>query len=130
MSPEESFAIQGLSIVERATSIIDGDSFEALAKSMDSEDLFYEETRVKLLELKEASGSMYLYTMAPLKGDIWQFIIDGSAEPDDEESFSALGDEEDISEYDSAFRRVLATGRTEASKLVDQGEWGWLILLR
>ena len=123
---EEAFALQGINIVEKAASIIDGDSFEALVNTMDSEDPFYEETRVRLLEIKEFSGSLYLYTMAPLEGDIWMFIIDGSAEPDDE-FFSHLGEEDDTSEYDDAFREVLATGRTEASKLADQGEWGWLI---
>ena len=127
---EETFAMQGNSIMERAASLIDGDSFEALAKSLDEEDPFYEETRVKLLELKKATGSLYLYTMAPLYGDIrqntWRFIIDGSADPDDEE-FSALGEEEDTSDYDEAFRTVLDSGKPEASKLEYQGDWGWLI---
>ena len=129
-SVEEAFALQGISIVERAASFIDGDSFEALVNSMDDTDPFYEETRVELLELKEASACLYLYTMAPVGGDIyqddWIFIIDGSSEMDDE-FFSFLGDEEDTSDYDDAFRRLLVSGETETSRLVDQGEWGWLI---
>jgi len=121
------FAEQGINIAEKAVSLIDGDAFEALAKSLDINDPFYEETRVKLLQLKEASSCLYLYTMAPKSGNLWQFIIDGSTEPDDEEHFSALGDEEEIDEYDFAFQRILASGKTEISGLVDQGEWGWLI---
>ena len=128
---EKTFAVHGISIVERASALIDGDSFEALAKSLDGEDPFYEETRVKLLDLKNAAGSLYLYTMAPMNGDIqhdtWNFIIDGSAETDDMENFSALGLEEDTSDYDSAFRMVLKSGKTETSKLEHQGEWGWMI---
>jgi len=128
---EESFASQGISIVERAAFYIDGDSFEKLAKSMDINDPFYEETRIKLLEIKEVSGCLYLYTMAPLNGDfehnVWQFIIDGSVEPDDEENFSALGDEEDTSDYDDAFKTVVISGKTEPSSLVYQEGWGWLI---
>ena len=103
---EETFAMQGIHIVEKAVSLIDGDSFENLVRSMDKDDPFYKETRIQLLQLKELTGCMYLYTMAPAEGDYWKFIIDGSAEPDDEEYFSDLGDEEDTSDYDDAFKRV------------------------
>ena len=123
----ETFAAQGIFIAEKAASLIDGDSFEALAKSRDSSDPFYEETRVKLLELKDFSDCLYLYTMAPVNGDIWQFVIDGSVEPGDTENFSNIGDEEDTGSYDKAFRQVLISGKTEGSNLVKQEEWGWLI---
>jgi methyl-accepting chemotaxis protein len=123
------FFLQGIHIVEKAASIIDGNSFEALAKSQDEDDPYYEETRVRLLEIKELGGCLFLYTMAPIEGDIWQYVIDGSAEPDDEENFSALGDEEDTSEYDDAFRKVLISGETEFSDLVFQEGWGWLITI-
>ena len=128
---EDTFANQGYAIMDRAVSMIDGDSFEALTQSLDENDPFYEETRLKLLGLKEMSGGLYLYTMAPIGGDFaqdrWQFIIDGSAEMDDDENFSALGHEEDVSEYDEAFKRLLVSGKTESSKLEYQGDLGWLI---
>jgi methyl-accepting chemotaxis protein len=114
----ETFAVQGIHIVEKAASFINGDSFEALVKSQDSSDPFYEETRIKLLQLKEFTNCLYLYTMAPARGNIWKFIIDGSAEPDDEENFSSIGDEEDTSSYDDAFKRVIVSGKTEAADLV------------
>jgi len=123
----ETFALQGISIVEKAASIIDGDSFEALVKSRDSNDPFYEEIRVALLQLRDFSGCKYLYTLAPLKDNIWQIIIDGSAEPDDNENFSNIGTEEDTDTYDDAFNRVLISGKTEYCNLTKQGEWGWLI---
>jgi len=123
----ESFAAQGIYIVEKAVSLIDGDSFETLAKSRDPGDPFYEETRLKLLELKDFSGCKYLYTMAPVNGSIWQFVIDGSAEPDDIENFSNIGDEEDTSSYDDAFRRSWTLGKTQHGNLVKQEGWGWLI---
>jgi methyl-accepting chemotaxis protein len=123
----ETFATQGIFIVEKAASLIDGDSFEALAKSQDSNDPFYEETRVKLLELKDFSGCKYLYTMAPLKGTVWQFVIDGSTEPNDVEHFSNLGDEEERGDSDDAFNRVLVSGKTECGNLVNWEGWGWLI---
>jgi methyl-accepting chemotaxis protein len=121
------FAAHGVSIVEKAADLIDGDSFEALAKSRDSSDPFYEETRVKLLQLKEFTNCVYLYTMAPVSGNTWQFVIDGSTEPDDVENFSNIGDEEDTSAYDNAFRRALVSGNTESGNLVKQEGWGWLV---
>ena len=122
----DTFAVQGIHIVERAASLINGDKFEALSKSLDIEDPFYEETREMLHHLKESSGCIYLYTMALKSGAIWRYIVDGSALPGDE-NFSMLGDEEDTADFDDAFRKVLISGETEISHLVDQGEWGWLI---
>ena len=126
-SVTETFAAQGIYIVEKAVSLIDGDSFEALAESRDLNDPFYEETRVNLLQLRNFANCAYLYTMAPVKDDVWQYVIDGSAEPDDAENFSALGDEEDTSGYDDAFRRAWASGKTESGSLVNQEDWGWLV---
>jgi len=124
----DTFTLQGDVIVEKANSLIDGDSFEALAKSMNIEDPFYEETRLKLLGLKDISGCLYLYTMAPPpSGTVWKFIIDGSAEPDDEENFSPLGKEDDTADYDDAFWETIETGETAHSSLVYQEGWGWLI---
>jgi len=123
----ETFAVQGVFIVEKAVSLIDGDSFEALAKTRDLSDPFYEETRVNLLQLKNFANCVYLYTMAPVKDNTWQYVIDGSAEPDDTENFSGLGDEEDTSDYDDAFRRAWTSGKTENGSLVNQEGWGWLV---
>jgi len=126
-SVTETFAAQGISIVEKAVSLIDGDSFEALAKSRDINDPFYEETRVNLLQLRNFVNCAYLYTMAPVKDTVWQYVIDGSSEPDDTENFSSLGDEEDTSGYDDAFRRAWNSGKTESGNLVNQEDWGWLV---
>jgi len=123
----DSFSVQGVEIINKAASLVDGDSFEALVKSMDIDDPYYEETRLKLLELKENSGCLYLYTMSHVAGNIWQFVIDGSAQPDDEEDFSALGDQDDVSGYDHAFMDSVNTGKTALSNLVYQDGWGWLI---
>ena len=122
----DAFTEQGIRLVEKAASLIDGDAFEALARSLDINDPFYEETRLQLFQLKQASSSLYLYTMAPKEGYIWRFIIDGSNEPDHED-FSYMGLEEDTSEYGDAFKRLQISGRTEATGLMDFGEWGWLI---
>ncbi|MDR2596310.1 MAG: histidine kinase [Treponema sp.] len=123
----KTFAAQGIFIVEKEASLIDGDSFQKLVNSLDSSDPFYEETRIKLLQLKDFSGCKYLYTLAPKKGNIWQFIIDGSAKPEDVENFSVIGSEEDTSSYDGAFRKAWDFGKTEHGNLVKQEGWGYLI---
>jgi methyl-accepting chemotaxis protein len=80
-----------------------------------------------MYNLRAFSGCLYLYTIAPKEGHTWMYIIDGSAAPDCDTNFSALGELEDTSGHDAAFRRAWVTGKTEVSGLVDQGEWGWLI---
>jgi methyl-accepting chemotaxis protein len=112
-----------LPTVERAQTLLDGDSFEALSLSLDESDSYYETTRLELLELKESINCQYLYTMAPVKGSLFRYIIDGSVPPDDE-NFSAMGDEEDIGMWDN---EAMITFNTKTSKLgsLDQNEeWG------
>ena len=99
----DTFAVQGIHVVERAASLINGDDFEALSKSLDADDPFYEETRGMLYHLKESSGCIYLYTMTQKSGTTWRYVVDGSTLPGDEK-FSMLGDEEDTADYDDAFK--------------------------
>jgi methyl-accepting chemotaxis protein len=122
-----SFSLNGAFIAERAASLVDGNAFEALAGSLDKDDPFYEETRVKLLQFKETSVCEYLYTMAPKEGTIWRYIIDGSAPPDDPDNFSDLGSEENTAEYDRAFQKAYVSGKTELGRLAYQEGWGWVI---
>ncbi|MDR2375503.1 MAG: methyl-accepting chemotaxis protein [Treponema sp.] len=120
-------AEQGKVIVRQAQMLVDGDRFERLANSLDGNDPFYEETRLRLLELKESTATVYLYTMAPAGGSTYRFIIDGSSTPDDEEGFSPLGSQEDVLDYDSAFFKTWQTREIQSSDLLLQGKWGWLI---
>ncbi|MDR0689838.1 MAG: methyl-accepting chemotaxis protein [Spirochaetaceae bacterium] len=121
------FSHQGMVIVEQAAKLVDGDQFERLCNTLDTEDPFYETARRRLLELKSNTSARYLYTMAPISGDTYRFIIDGSSPPEDTESFSPLGSEEDTSDYDSAFRETWKTKQPQRSGLMDQGEWGWML---
>jgi methyl-accepting chemotaxis protein len=121
------FSHQGRIIVEQAAKLVDGDQFERLCNTLDEEDPFYQTTQKQLLELKNNTSARYLYSMAPMSGDIYRFIIDGSGAPEDTESFSPLGSEEDTSDYDPAFRKTWEAKQPRQSGLMDQGEWGWLI---
>ncbi|MDR2633155.1 MAG: methyl-accepting chemotaxis protein [Treponema sp.] len=123
----EIFADQGIAIIEKASDYIDGDRFEALLNNPDMESPYYVETQAKLLNLKEHSGAVYLYTMAPVQGETYMFVIDGSAPIGESDSFSFLGDEDDVSGYDEAFMRCWNTRAVTTGKPANQDEWGWLV---
>jgi hypothetical protein len=116
-------------IVEETAALIDGDSFEALALSLDPLDPFYESARLAMLAIKEESNCIYLYTMAPVEGKVFRYIIDGSAPPDDEEAFSPLGMEEDISNYLAPVLRTMETKTHQISSLDFNTQWGWVVSL-
>ncbi|AEF85291.1 sensor protein GacS [Treponema primitia ZAS-2] len=124
----------GFPIVNRAAAQIDGDAFERLCKTLNARDPFYEETRLKLLAIKEETKCLYLYTMAPKRGGggrgrgrgkIYQFIVDGG-NPEDE-GFSPIGAEEDTSAYDIAFQLAWETKLPQFGTLAVQSQWGYTI---
>jgi signal transduction histidine kinase/CheY-like chemotaxis protein len=119
-------ARQGLPINERVSKIIDGDAFERLSNTLDKSDPFYENSRLRMFSLRQEYNILYLYTMAPYKEDTYRFIIDGSGEPG-ESTFSELGEEEDVSNYDKAFFKTMTTGESQFGELDNQLEWGWVI---
>jgi methyl-accepting chemotaxis protein len=117
----------GLPIVEQVLSLVDGDRFQALAGSLDEDDPYYEETRVRMLEIKERVNCLYLSTMAPVNGTTWRFIIDGSAPPEDGERFSPLGAEEDVSDYEAAFFDTVNTRSVQLGQVDRTENWGTVI---
>ncbi|MDR3160507.1 MAG: methyl-accepting chemotaxis protein [Spirochaetaceae bacterium] len=121
------FIEQGLPLVNQVAALIEGDTFERLAETLDADDPSYEELQSRMFALKEMSSCRYLYTMAPIDGSRYRFIIDGSGSPEDTENFSPLGEEEDTAGYDDAFRKTIATRETRYSRLSYEGDWGWMI---
>jgi methyl-accepting chemotaxis protein len=117
----------GQPTVEQVQALIDGDAFEALADSLDEEDPYYEEARLQMLEIKERVNCIYLYTMAPKDDTTWRFIIDGSTTPEDEENFSPLGSEEDISGYESAFFETINRQSIQLGQVDRTEDWGTVI---
>jgi hypothetical protein len=116
----------GEPIVADTAAIIDGDAFERLSKSLNPADPFYEETRQKMLAIKNEADCLYLYTMAPAEGKVFRYIIDGSAEPADDENFSPLGTAEDISGYIKPVLKAMQT-KCRLTKLDHNAQWGWLV---
>ncbi len=120
-------AEQGYPIAEKAGAVIDGDKFEALAKSPSVNDPYYEEARIALLTIKNTINCQYLYTMAPVGGNVYRYIIDGSCDPSDEENFSPLGTHEDISAYGDGPFLAMQDGGIHSSGLEKQDRWGYSI---
>jgi methyl-accepting chemotaxis protein len=121
------FAAQGSYVAEKAASMVDGNEFEALSKSLDGEDPFYINTQRELLNIKRLSNCLYLYTMAPKDEKSLYFIIDGSTTPDDVENFSPLGEEQELAASDAAMIKAWETGTIKISKMEYYDEYGWLI---
>jgi hypothetical protein len=117
----------GVPVIKSAVEMIDGDSFEALAKSPDENAPYYKKTQAELLAFKNTTKCFYLYTMAQVEGTLFRYIIDGSATPDDLEHFSPLGQEEDIKKYSEPVLMAIATKEIQTSSIDYNEEWGWTI---
>ncbi len=128
MRTGESYAVaQGKPVVAHAAEIIDGDEFEAFLKNPSEDDPYYEKTRLALLDIAQTSGCDYLYTMAPVHGNVFQYVIDGSCDPSDEENFSPLGSREDISDWGESPLLVMQRGGLETSGIIEQSGWGYQV---
>ena len=124
----EKFAVQrGIPVVEKVYSYIDGDQFERLAQSQDPNDEWGEETRKWMLDICESVGCKYLFTMAPIAGTKFCYIIDGSCDPSNTEGFSPIGTEDDVSTWEEAPLITMKTGQTLSSGIVYQEGWGWTV---
>lgn len=121
------FGEAGVTVVQAARTVIDGDKFERLVKSLDENDPYYKEACASLLEMKKLSNCRYLYTMAQKSGNDFYYIIDGSCEPTDEENFSPLGTVEDISSYGDAPYESMQKKEIVIGKLENQEIWGWTV---
>jgi methyl-accepting chemotaxis protein len=117
----------GIPIIKSAAEIIDGDAFEALAKSPDENAPYYTKTQAELLALKNTTKCFYLYTMVRVEGTIFRYIIDGSSTPDDLDHFSPLGEEEDIKKYSKPVLKAMETREIQTSSIDYNQEWGWTI---
>ncbi len=121
------FAKNGLPTVRRLAENIDPVAFERIANSLDASDPYYVAAQNRLLAEKQNIACEYLYTMTRTSDGRYLYAIDGSAPTSDEENFSPLGAEEDVSSYGASFAGMFETGNEYISGLVHQEGWGWLI---
>ena len=116
---------QGIPICLQALEVVDADRFAQFIKNPSEDDPYYEETRVALLSIKATAGCEYLYTMVPVEGTVFMYVIDGSCDQSDEENFSPLGVEEDIASYGPEPIEAMRTGQLISSGVTHMEEWGW-----
>ena len=122
---EEFTAMQGEPVVNAVADYIDGDKFEALSKSLDTDDEWAEETRLWMLDVARSVGCQYLFTMSRYMATTFRYIIDGSCDPSDLENYSPMGTEEDIDSWGQAPFDVMVSGGVASSGMVFQDGWGW-----
>jgi len=120
----EVFESQGTLVLEKASSLIDPGKFEKLSKSLDRDDPYYDELYSKLYEIKQLYSCRFLYTMACVEGKNFAYVVDGSAEEDDEENFSPIGTVEDITSYGDSPFICLDKQIMTISDIEDQEGWG------
>jgi len=120
-----SVAVTGMSILERASLLIDGDAFERLAQTLDPSDPFFIETQRKLRALKKETQILRLYTMAIDENGVHRFIID--ADSVDSENFAYLGKKEDISDYHYTFMLAHVTRRPQITPSLHRTRLGSFI---
>ena len=120
------YAREGTRITKKAASLIDGNMFELLSKSLDDEDAYYKVARHGLFKVWKEESLFYLYTIAKGGPTGYRYIIDGSGEIGSD-TFSYLGDEVDLDEYGPSFYKTWETKTTQHSLIEKNEEWGYLI---
>ncbi|MCL1812643.1 MAG: hypothetical protein FWG29_03885 [Treponema sp.] len=109
--------------VDRAQNLINPESFEKLAKSLNPSDPYYSITQQRLYGVKQDTDCLYLYTMAQEEGTIFNYIIDGSDRVGGEK-FSPIGMKEDLDEWDSAAMKAFTTGTVQYGTIDKTEEYG------
>ncbi len=117
-------SMQGVPVVEKVYDYIDGDKFEKLTKTLKS-DAWEEKIQAWMLDVAHTAGCAYLFTMSPVSGTTYQYIIDGSDEKTGE-LYSPMGTQEDISSWSKAPLKAMKTGELTSSGIIYQDGWGWI----
>lgn len=120
---KEFASMQGIPVVEKVFEYIDGDKFENLTKTLESDE-WEAETQTWMVDVARTAGCAYLFTMSPVSGTTFQYIIDGSCEKTNE-IYSPIGTREDISSWSKAPLIAMETGELTSSGIIYQDGWGW-----
>ncbi len=117
----------GMNIAKEAAALLDPDTFLRIAAEKNMDDPDYQNLYKQFRVIKQSSICRYLYSMVQVKGNNFEYVVDGSSTPDDEDNFSPPGEMEDISSYAAAPLRCLAEKKAVISDLQYDKEWGWTI---
>lgn len=120
------FFQQGDPLVQRAAALINADQFERLSVSLDSNASYYDFLYNELYSYKQGGACKFLYTMAPVSGTVFKYVVDGSTTPDDE-NFSMYGDEEDLSSWGKAPFEAMEKQIVTHSEIEQMEGWGLMV---
>lgn len=130
----------GKPVLENAQSYMDAQKFVALSKMGGDYDPFagdfddelseyYIQTWEAWNQVKRSSNCKYLYSMIPVSGNDFMYVIDGSTTPDDVENFSPFGTVENLESYGRYPLECISRGESVSSDIREQEDWGWMVTL-
>jgi len=100
-----------LNIAKSAVTVIDGDEFEKLSKSLNGSDKFYIGTRKKLQELNNSIGKGMLYTFVSNDSDNYTYVIDGS------DANTEIGYKQPKADFSKEAKKAFDTGEAQVSEM-------------
>ncbi|MCQ2601242.1 MAG: methyl-accepting chemotaxis protein [Treponema sp.] len=121
----QAFAERGISVVYQAKSLIEPAEFDKLVKGNTPDCDYYDALYTKFYQIKKEQNCKFLYTMVPVSGTNYKYIVDGAAKFSDE--FSPFGTVEDISSYGNYPAICMETKEVIVSDIIKQEGWGWTV---
>lgn len=100
-----------LNIAKSAVTVIDGDEFEKLSKSLNGSDKFYIDTRKKLQALNNSIGKGMLYTFVSNDSDNYTYVIDGS------DANTEIGYKQPKADFSEEAKKAFDTGEAQVSEM-------------
>ncbi len=100
-----------LNIAKSAVTVIDGDEFEKLSKSLNGSDKFYIGTRKKLQALNNSIGKGMLYTFVSNDSDNYTYVIDGS------DANTEIGYKQPKADFSEEAKKAFDTGEAQVSEM-------------
>ena len=119
---EVSISEQAKVIVERAAEIVDASEHQKLL--VEGENEYYNNLQAQLIEMRQASGLLYLYTVTVTPDGRYIYVVDAASS--DDPDFVGIGVEEDPEEY-PIMLEVYGKGEALTGDLVVTEEYGALI---
>lgn len=111
---------QALSIVKTFSYQINGDEFESLAKSKDSNSEYFTKMNQTMHKVKEDTGCTYLYTMAKNTENEYYYVICDDSE-------TKPGDTEDVTDYDNVFKAAMMKGSSGYTGVEADPDYGAML---
>lgn len=100
-----------LNIAKSGATLIDGDRFEELSRSLKKDDKFYIDTRKEMQELNNSIGKGMLYTLVSNDSEDYTYVIDGS------DANVEIGYNQKKSDFSKEAKMTFDTGKAHVSEM-------------